>query len=145
MGASIAYFRSTLVDPIGSIDSRLQRFTYLATFDAEIPFLLTNLLRVVSLFVPSLIPRTLSLGEYMDDMAACVQASAIDATRVPEAPFLCHVLSHRVSRIISDLIISFPYDSPSRLKAQDCAQRLYEFQMSMQAEVRGYARLAKIP
>ncbi len=143
-GASLSYFKSKLSDPIGTIDCRLDRLIFLQTFDAEIPFLLTNLLYVVTLFVPSMISRTLLLAQYFDDMAACVQACATDASRVPGVIYICYVLSHRISRIISDLTVSFPYDSPSRLKVEDCAQKLYEYQAAMHAEVRGYVRLSMI-
>ena len=144
VGMCVKAFKSTLVDPPCSIDARLTCFVYLSTFEPEISFLLTNLLRVVTLFVPSMVPDTLIMAEYMDDMAACALASATNATRASDAPFLCHVLASRVRGIIANITVSFPYDSPSRMKAEEAAQRLYEYQDAMYTEVRGYARLARL-
>jgi hypothetical protein len=144
VGVSLSAFKSSMVDPEGSFDSRLDKFQYLVGFDPDVVFQLTNLLRVVTLFVPSMVSKTLLMAEYLDDLAACAEASATDAKRFPGVMFTAYVLVSRITRIISDLTISFPYDSPSRLKVEESAQRLYEYQEAMHAEVRGYARLAKM-
>ena len=142
---SIALFRESLVDPPGSLDLRIVGYKYLQTFDPEIPFLCTELLRIVSVFAPDLIEKALQLTENLDDMAVCSQASAQAEKSLPDLAFTSYVLSHRVTRIISDITVSFPSNSASRFKLQDCLQKLYEFQEDMNSEVKGYSRLQQLP
>lgn len=141
---SIAIFRKSLVDPPGSLDPRIQGYIYLQTFDPEIPFVCTELLRIVSVFAPHLVTIALQLSEHLDDMAVCCRASAQADKPLPDLAFTSYVLSHRITRIISDITVSFPSDSASRLKLQDYLQRLYEFQEDMNSEVKGYNRLQQL-
>jgi len=147
VAVSASFFSSNLVDSVATMDKRLAPFDALSTFDTEIQYALTEILRIVSLFVPSLICRTLLLAEYMNDLATCVLAAAnensLHATSTGSIALMSYTLRQRISNIISDIAISLPYDSPARSKAESFTQCLYDFALQMDSEVKGYHRLAQ--
>ena len=147
MAISTSFFSSQLVDSVKNIDKRLAPFDALSTFDTEIGYALTELLQIVSLFVPSLVRRTLLLAEYMNDMATCVTAAAntnsLRKISTGSIALMSYTLRQRISNIISDIAISLPYDSPARSKAEQFTQCLYEYASMMDSEVKGYYRLAQ--
>ncbi len=134
-GACVRMLADQLKLTADSVHDDLKPFEVLIEHEASVACALDEVLGIVRVFCPRLIPVVLSLARNLEDLLVCVLETERPSIAT-DLSLVAHVLSSRASREISDICAHFPVLAPSRGKLEERLQEIFESQKSMNDHVR---------